>query len=400
MQRESPGGWDELFDPQAYEVLDFDRSSAQTTRTVASQLGEPLQDPTSHRQTPFINLRTVHPQIYADRKVEPTWITFDVEAHGAEIYRQHAAYSRATPWVLLWRRADAPTKAQAAAEKERQQAHDRRVSNALSGESLGAHLERLRGLTIDGPSRRTYGVDEVGFGLTLHTSHGTTVDVPLGLVEEIVAASRDGFEPDPDDNMALAATALAATLPGMLWENDGALTLTEPPDDDGRLTGGSDLDRLVMTRVRVEQTSARRLLFGQAGLGKCSLCSARLPVELLVAAHIKRRSDATRAERLDLPNIVMPACLLGCDALYERGWICVGESGEIQPSDEAMSPSWPAAVNHAQRLLGVQCTAWTTKSAAYFRWHRLSISHCRQRSSAFTDCRLVSAARRDGIAFT
>jgi len=54
-------------------------------------------------------------------------------------------------------------------------------------------------------------------------------------------------------------------------------------------------------------------------MSSCSLCGQLLPVELLVAAHIKPRSECSRRERLDFENIVFGVCVLGCDALYEKG---------------------------------------------------------------------------------
>lgn len=45
-------------------------------------------------------------------------------------------------------------------------------------------------------------------------------------------------------------------------------------------------------------------------------------MELLVAAHIKPRAKCSNQERRDWANIV-PMCLLGCDALFERGRVAV-----------------------------------------------------------------------------
>ena len=84
------------------------------------------------------------------------------------------------------------------------------------------------------------------------------------------------------------------------------------------------LDREHNAKGRVEQGFLRRMLFGDMEEAECSICRRKWPLSLLVAAHIKPRRDCTRRERLDAKNIVISVCLLGCDALYERGLIAVG----------------------------------------------------------------------------
>lgn len=50
----------------------------------------------------------------------------------------------------------------------------------------------------------------------------------------------------------------------------------------------------------------------------------------LVAAHKKKRSICTEAERSD-PFIVFPLCLFGCDYMYESG-VLVVEAGVVRAS--------------------------------------------------------------------
>jgi hypothetical protein len=89
------------------------------------------------------------------------------------------------------------------------------------------------------------------------------------------------------------------------------------------------LDREHSAIGRVEQGFLRHQLFGDVEEGSCSLCGRRLPTSLLVAAHIKPRSECSRCERLDSEHVVFSLCLLGCDALYERGLVGVRRGGEI-----------------------------------------------------------------------
>jgi hypothetical protein len=129
------------------------------------------------------------------------------------------------------------------------------------------------------------------------------------------------------------------------------------------------LDREHTALGRVEQSYLRHILFKEIDRAKCSLCGRLLPVGLLIAAHIKPRSECSRRERLDVKNIVASMCLLGCDALYERGLISVDQRGRILRSGAQTSPA-VAAVLRAFR--GRTCDAWNEARAVYFNWHRMS----------------------------
>jgi hypothetical protein len=126
------------------------------------------------------------------------------------------------------------------------------------------------------------------------------------------------------------------------------------------------LDREHSVKGRIEQGFLRRALFQGAQDSTCSLCRRRLPIELLVAAHIKPRSECTRRERLDAPNIVFGICVLGCDALYERGLISVGEDGRIRVAQLADARTVTKILRaYAKKT----CNAWTPQNARYFEWH-------------------------------
>jgi hypothetical protein len=130
------------------------------------------------------------------------------------------------------------------------------------------------------------------------------------------------------------------------------------------------LDRQYTALGRTEQSYLRHLLFGTGKQGKCSLCNRSLPVGLLVAAHVKRRSECTRRERLDAENIVVPMCVLGCDALYERGLIAVDQDGFIRSS---IAKSCPTLNVVLRRLKNRKCSSWGKARSEYFQWH---LSRC------------------------
>lgn len=130
---------------------------------------------------------------------------------------------------------------------------------------------------------------------------------------------------------------------------------------------GDDLDMPGTVKRRLEQSLLRKILLGKKTSECCALCGADLPVDLLVIGHIRKRHSCPPELKKDLAN-VMPVCLLGCDRLFENGYVVVDQNGAIQPG-----PSWkvvPSVQSALQRLVGRQCGVWSESSEAYFRWHR------------------------------
>lgn len=127
-------------------------------------------------------------------------------------------------------------------------------------------------------------------------------------------------------------------------------------------------DRQVVVNVRGEQTRLRRRLFGSELLATCALCARDLPVSLLVTAHIKRRADTTNAER-SREDIVMAACSLGCDSMFELGYVTVARDGTIEkgPRRTPMTVDLELAV---EAIVGRTCGAWSSSTERYFAYHR------------------------------
>jgi len=126
------------------------------------------------------------------------------------------------------------------------------------------------------------------------------------------------------------------------------------------------LDREHSSLGRVEQSFLRRILFGSVEESICSLCGRHLPTGLLVAAHIKPRSECTEDERLDFENVVFSLCVLGCDALYERGFVSVSGGGEVCISGADRSRTMKSIL---RGFRGKRCVAWKESAAHYFDWH-------------------------------
>ncbi|MBW0252469.1 EVE domain-containing protein [Cellulomonas sp. PS-H5] len=117
--------------------------------------------------------------------------------------------------------------------------------------------------------------------------------------------------------------------------------------------------------ARGEQAALRRFLFGTATVAECAVCGRLLPVSLLRAAHIKRRSACSDDERRDFRAVAMPACVLGCDALFELGWISVDGAGVVVAVGELSGDAEAARA----LLIGRTCKAFSDWTAPHFAWH-------------------------------
>jgi hypothetical protein len=121
---------------------------------------------------------------------------------------------------------------------------------------------------------------------------------------------------------------------------------------------------------RGEQAVLRKAVLGTAPTAECALCGKTYPTSLLRAAHIKPRSVCSDDERRDLASIAMPACLLGCDALFEDGYVSVDAAGLVTSSGEHDLPQ--ALADRVAELVDRQCGAFDQGSADYFEWHRIN----------------------------
>jgi hypothetical protein len=142
----------------------------------------------------------------------------------------------------------------------------------------------------------------------------------------------------------------------------------------GRL-GGTDV------AVRRMGRREQRFLRGALGIGSgdprataiCGLCARTLPQSLLVAAHIKPRYLCSDEERVDMPHVGWALCALGCDALFERGYLVVGDGGRVQAlRDESDQPA--ALTEVIQSLQSTVAVGWTPQRQRYFEAHRASHS--------------------------
>lgn len=144
----------------------------------------------------------------------------------------------------------------------------------------------------------------------------------------------------------------------------------DPAAAERALTALEEIDASRTAKVRAEQGLLRDyLLDGETG--DCALCGRTFPIQFLVVAHIKKRSECTEEEKRDFDNVVMPNCTFGCDELFERGYIGVDADGQIVVSDQAPEPG-PVHNYIGQWFQDRRCEFWVAHpgSHAYFA-HRL-----------------------------
>lgn len=125
-------------------------------------------------------------------------------------------------------------------------------------------------------------------------------------------------------------------------------------------------DGEITAKRRPEHARLKGYLFGNKKLNACALCGNMLPNSLLVTSHIKKRSECDLKKRADL-RIAMAACALGCDAVYERGYIQVAQTGIIGIGPRAAETGHLRTYVNA--LVGRTVSSHTPHTSKYFEWH-------------------------------
>ncbi|MGW3570163.1 hypothetical protein ACWDSL_40925 [Streptomyces sp. NPDC000941] len=174
----------------------------------------------------------------------------------------------------------------------------------------------------------------------------------------------------------MEALRLSANKQGAAVLRSGTASVAQlaselPPVDtlpaEGNVDHDGDVNAVAQVLVRREQAKLRKALLGGAQQAACALCGRVLPTRFIRAAHIKRRSAATREERLMMANI-MPACLMGCDELFEHGHIFVTGDGTIVVRQKPNDTS--DLREAAEALAGRTVADYGHHRAPFFTWHR------------------------------
>jgi hypothetical protein len=130
-------------------------------------------------------------------------------------------------------------------------------------------------------------------------------------------------------------------------------------------------DKTILGTFRREQRALRQSLVGGQKTGTCGICGRVLSTNLLVAAHIKPRRSCSEKERLD-SGVVMLACVLGCDSLFDKGAIFVDNLGVIKATGKF--GDHPDLVAFIGGLEGKVSSAYSDRSAKYFDWHAREVA--------------------------
>ncbi len=89
---------------------------------------------------------------------------------------------------------------------------------------------------------------------------------------------------------------------------------------------------------------------------------------MLVASHIKKRSLCSLEEQLDFQHNVVAVCLVGCDAMFERGYVVVNERGIVQRG--VVKHETPDLARLLANVVGKKCAAWSADNDNCFGGHR------------------------------
>lgn len=144
-----------------------------------------------------------------------------------------------------------------------------------------------------------------------------------------------------------------------------------PPDEGfmGRPIdswGGEETDTVKLATLRAEQSELRRHLLDGRFTAECSICGRAFPARLLIAGHIKPRSICTEEERKDFGSVAMLICNLGCDALFEWGYLIVDASGTVRAGK---SPETAGVKEAVLEVAGNDCLAFNVRTASTFAAH-------------------------------
>jgi hypothetical protein len=125
------------------------------------------------------------------------------------------------------------------------------------------------------------------------------------------------------------------------------------------------------SKSRNEQGYLRAHIFSDKTEFQCSLCNLTRPTKIMVAGHIKARSSCSKEERLD-PNIVMPICKVGCDELFEKGYILVDSFGNIVKNDKKQISN--DLLKFLRQYENLQCTHFNQNTKGYFESKFISMT--------------------------
>ncbi|WP_288432730.1 hypothetical protein [uncultured Deinococcus sp.] len=125
-------------------------------------------------------------------------------------------------------------------------------------------------------------------------------------------------------------------------------------------------DVLRISKYRIEQGELRESMIRGREIVSCCICGEEFPATSIVTAHIKKRSRCSPSEMRDT-NVVAPMCYLGCDHLFEHGYIVVGSDGIVKINREAKASGLKTRI---KAVSGLSCLGINNNNTKYYAWHR------------------------------
>lgn len=235
--------------------------------------------------------------------------------------------------------------------------HAATVRLKLENQKLGEHLWEAKGES-----------EEANFPYIYFVSEPTRIRIPASEFNQAVGYKKNYPARTLTPMREEAETRAAAYLEGILPEADAEQYSQQDFERaiaDLEELGEFDTER--QSKQRTEQRYIRQHWFGRQDYARCGLCGREFPVQLLVAAHVKKRALCSREEKLDYRNNTMPACSLGCDELFERGYLLVVD-GIVRAHPDR--PATKAVGRYLERMDGRETPIWTEESAPYFNSHQ------------------------------
>lgn len=192
------------------------------------------------------------------------------------------------------------------------------------------------------------------------------VSIPYDPIKALLEQHGLGF---PTREFSVLSQEQSDLILGYLEEN-----ATEPPAQPSpgatreMVKKFDQLEKEYTAQRRAEQDYLRQYLLSGSS-GECLLCGRAFSKDFLVAAHIKKRSKCSDAEKVDIPAIAMLACKFGCDELFERGMIIVSAQGKISHTHRLIDSTARLYVN--EHLKGRSIASWdgVASSHQYFEYH-------------------------------
>jgi len=131
-------------------------------------------------------------------------------------------------------------------------------------------------------------------------------------------------------------------------------------------SGSGATDAQVLAKIRTEQSHLRATLLDGRVEAPCAICARDVPAEMLVAGHIVPRAELSDAERRQYKSIAMLVCVLGCDALFEHGYVVVDGSGLVTRGRATDSL---VVADEIGNRVGILSPAWQLSTASRFEQH-------------------------------